>query len=241
MIYIIGIGPGGSPAYLTSRARQVIPSLHAAVYVGEMIGPDIRSLFGPGKLKTGRIAEAEVLADIKTAATSGVDLAVLVPGDSSLYSGQHGRERTVGQYVVWLRAMGIAFEIIPGVSSWMALCASAGIDMTSFGSAQGIFVVSLERMASTAADGRLNLDSLDESLRYRPSLVLFQSYGCRAELPPLLRRHYPPGTEVVIGYKVSWPEERIIRIPLSAFDVGMLGEDLAKHSIILVLSKTETE
>jgi len=240
MIYIIGIGPGGSAAYLTSRARQVIPLLHGAVYVGEMIGPDIRALFSPGKLKAGRIAEADVLAEIKSAESSAVDFAVLVPGDPCLYSGQHGKELTVGQYVVWLQSMGIAFEIIPGVSSWMALCALAGVDMTSFGGAQGIFVVSLERMASTASDGKLDIISLDDSLRRRPSLVLFQSYGCRSELSALLRRHYPPGSEVIIGYKVSWPEERVIRMPLSAFNVGDFREDLAKHSIILVLSKTET-
>ena len=240
MIYIIGIGPGGSSAYLTHRARQVIQSLNGAVYVGEMIGPEIRALFSPRKLKVGRIAETDVLEAIKGAVMSGVDFAVLVPGDPCLYSGQHGKERTVGQYIVWLRAMGIAFEVIPGISSWMALCASAGIDMTSFGGSQGIFVVSLERMASTASDGKLDLASLDESLIRRPSLVLFQSYGHRSELPAILRRHYPPDAEVIIGYKVSWPEERIIRMPLSAFDSSVLGDDLAKHSILLLLSKTET-
>lgn len=240
MIYIIGIGPGGSSSHLTSRALQVIPTLGAAVYVGEMIGPEIRSLFGPQKLKVGRLAVTEVQAYIMAAARSGSDFAVLVPGDPSLYSGQLGRELTVGQYVDWLRAKGVAFEIIPGVSSWMALCAAAGVDMTSFGGSQGIYVASLERMASVAADGKLDLGALDEVLRHRPTLVLFQSYALRAQLAALLLRHYPGDTQVVIGYKVSWPDQRILSMPLSAMDLAALGDDMARHSTILVLSQTET-
>lgn len=71
MIYIIGIGPGGSPDHLTSRARQVMSTLRGAVYVGEMIGPGIRSLLPPDRLRTGDIAASEVLASIRAAATAG--------------------------------------------------------------------------------------------------------------------------------------------------------------------------
>jgi precorrin-4 methylase len=58
MIYIIGIGPGGSPKYLTSRASEVICSVGEAIYVGEMIGPGIKGLFAGRNLTTGRTALA---------------------------------------------------------------------------------------------------------------------------------------------------------------------------------------
>jgi precorrin-4/cobalt-precorrin-4 C11-methyltransferase len=237
MIYIIGIGPGGSPDHLTSRARQVMSTLRGAVYVGEMIGPGIRSLLPPDRLRTGDIAASEVLASIRAAATAGSDFAVLVPGDPCLYSGQHGRELSVGQYVEWLRAEGIPFEVVPGISSWMALCAAAGVDMTSFGGSQGILVLSMERMASESGDGRLDTAKLEACLRHRPSLALFQSYACRFEVAELLRAHYPQDTEVILGYRVSWPGERILRMPLSALDPAALGDDMARHSTILVLSR----
>lgn len=235
MIYIIGIGPGGSPRYLTGRAREAIASVDEAIYVGEMIGPAIKELFPPGKLTTGRLSIEEVDERLKSALVAGRRLAILVPGDPCLYSGQDRRERSVGQYVDWLRAQGVEFEVIPGVSSWMALCASDGLDMTEFGTSQAVLVVSLERMLTVSTQKKIDWEALGDACRNHPALVLFQSYAERAALPAFLSERYPPGSQVIIGYKVSWPEEKVIRMPLSDFATTKLGDDLAKHSIIIIL------
>ena len=235
MIYIIGIGPGGSPKYLTSRATEAIGSVKEAIYVGEMIGPDIKRLFPEKALTTGRLTIAEVNERLKAAHAARRNLAILVPGDPCLYSGQDGRERTVGQYVEWLRSQRADFEIIPGISSWMALCASAGLDMTEFGTSQAVLVVSLERMLNVSAEKKLDWDTLGLGCEGKPALVLFQSYAERAKLPAFLPKYYPSDSEVILGYKVSWPEEKILRMPLSVFVRETLGDDLAKHSIIIIL------
>ena len=233
MIYIIGIGPGGSPKYLTSRAGEVIGSVGEAIYVGEMIGPGIKGLFAGRSLTTGRLTITEVNGRLESALNAGRDLAILVPGDPCLYSGQDGRERTVGQYVEWLRSHRAEFE----VSSWMALCASVGLDMTEFGTSQAVLVVSLERMLTVSADKKLDWDSLGQGCASMPALVLFQSYAERAALPAFLSKYYPPDSEVIVGYKVSWPDEKILRMPLFSFVRESLADDLAKHSIIVILPK----
>ena len=237
MIYIIGIGPGGSPKYLTSRAGEVIGSVGEAIYVGEMIGPGIKGLFAGRSLTTGGLTITEVNGRLESALNAGRDLAILVPGDPCLYSGQDGRERTVGQYVEWLRSHRAEFEVIPGVSSWMALCASVGLDMTEFGTSQAVLVVSLERMLTVSADKKLDWDSLGQGCASMPALVLFQSYAERAALPAFLSKYYPPDSEVIVGYKVSWPDEKILRMPLFSFVRESLADDLAKHSIIVILPK----
>lgn len=240
MIYIIGIGPGGSTQYLTGRAREAIGSVDEAIYVGEMIGPAIKQLFAPEKLTTGRLSIEEVNERLKSALVAGRHLAILVPGDPCLYSGQDRRERSVGQYVDWLRAQGAHFEVIPGVSSWMALCASAGLDMTEFGASQAVLVVSLERMLTVSAEKKIDWNALGNACQNHPALVLFQSYAERTTLTAFLSERYPPASQVIIGYKVSWPEERILRMPLSDFVTTQLGEDLAKHSIIIILPPKTT-
>lgn len=237
MIYIIGIGPGGSPKYMTSRAVEVIGSVGEAMYVGEMIGPEIRGLFAGRNLTAGRLTITEVNGRLEFALNAGRDLAILVPGDPCLYSGQDGRERTVGQYVEWLRSRRAEFEVIPGISSWMALCAAAGIDMTEFGTSQAIMVLSLERMLAVSAEKMLDWEALAKVCEKRPALVLFQSYAVRGPLAEFLLKHYPPESEVIVGYKVSWPDEKILRMTLSAFGQNQLGDDLAKHSIIIILPK----
>lgn len=192
MIYIIGIGPGGSPKYLTGRAIEAIGSVGEAIYVGEMIGSDIKRLFAGKNLTTGRLTIQEVGERLESAINARHDLAILVPGDPCLYSGQDGRERTVGQYVEWLRSRRVAFEVIPGISSWMALCASAGLDMTESGTSQAVLVVSLERMLSVSAEKNLDWDALGKGCAGKPALVLFQSYAQRAKLTDFLQKHYPP-------------------------------------------------
>ena len=205
--------------------------------MGEMIGPGIKGLFAGRSLTTGRLTITEVNGRLESALNAGRDLAILVPGDPCLYSGQDGRERTVGQYVEWLRSHRAEFEVIPGVSSWMALCASVGLDMTEFGTSQAVLVVSLERMLTVSADKKLDWDSLGQGCASMPALVLFQSYAERAALPAFLSKYYPPDSEVIVGYKVSWPDEKILRMPLSSFVRESLGDDLAKHSIIVILPK----
>lgn len=240
MIYIIGIGPGGSAKYLSKHALEVMQKLDEAIYVGEMIGPEIRGLFSPDKLKVGRFTFEEVYNHLKKAFSSNSNFAILVPGDPSIYSGQDGRERTVGQYIELIKSSHNEFEIIPGVSSWMALCAKAGLDMTDFDSSQAVMVVSLERMVSTSTDKKLDIQSLNKILSNRPSLALFQSFACRKELPKILAQYYNSDSKVIIGYKVSWPDERIIQMTLNDFSKIELDEGLAKHSIILILSRNLT-
>jgi precorrin-4/cobalt-precorrin-4 C11-methyltransferase len=240
MIYIIGIGPGGSAQYMSARAVELCRQVDEAIYVGEMIGPQIRGMFPPDILTTGRIPLEEVSRRLEVAAEQGKKLAILVPGDPSLYSGQHGREKSVGQYIRWLRTKGVPFEIVPGISSWMALCAVAGIDMTEFGTSQVILVLSLERIRDVSADKKLDWEALGRACEKKPALVLFQSYAERASLPAFLGNIYPPESEVIVGYKVSWPDEKILRMPLSSFVQQQLGDELAKHSMIIILPPIPT-
>ena len=240
MIYIIGIGPGGSAGYLTQRALNIIKDVDEAIYVGEMIGSEIRNLFSPGKLKVGRFTFEEVILSLSNSLSTNTNFAILVPGDPSLYSGQDGKERTVGEYVEWMKSKNTKFEVVPGVSSWMALCGKIGLDMTEFTSSQSILVLSLERQVSNSHNKNLDLSLLDKMLSTRPSLALYQSYKHRNELPNILARHYNPNSKVVVGYKVSWPDEKILQMSLSEFMKVELDDNLAKHSLILILSKNSS-
>jgi len=72
------------------------------------------------------------------------------------------------------------FEVIPGISSWMALCASAEVDMTEFGTSQAVLVVSLERMNNRLSEQDAGLGFAWRSLP-KPA---------RLGLIPVLRRAY---------------------------------------------------
>ena len=72
MIHIVGIGPGGDIGYLTLNALKVIEAVEVGIYIGEMIGEDIKSLFKNKKLFTGSINNQKVLSIIETAYSSNM-------------------------------------------------------------------------------------------------------------------------------------------------------------------------
>lgn len=68
MIYIIGIGTGNDISYLTLKAYNTINKVHIGIYIGEMIGEDIKALFKNKELHTGRnINKAKVMSIIDSA------------------------------------------------------------------------------------------------------------------------------------------------------------------------------
>lgn len=50
----------------------------------------------------------------------------------------------------------------------------------------------------------------------------------------LLAGGYPPDTPCIIGYRVSWPDEMMMRCPLSELSATMREHKLWKHTIVMV-------
>ena len=106
------------------------------------------------------------------------------PGDVSLYSGQLNKQYSLEQYLNWFRENEFSFKIIPGISSWSAVCASLGIENTSFNSSQTIVITSIERLIETNCFNEIEFSRLIEN---QPNLVLFQSFREWNKIYPLLR------------------------------------------------------
>jgi uroporphyrinogen III methyltransferase/synthase len=129
LVYLIGAGPG-DPGLLTIKARKVLEEADVVVY-DRLVGAEILAMANPqaefiyvGKI-SGRHAlpQEEINRLLVEKAARGQKVARLKGGDPFLY-GRGGEE------AVFVRKHGLEFEIIPGITSAIAVPAYAGIPVT---------------------------------------------------------------------------------------------------------------
>ncbi len=128
-VYLVGAGPG-DPGLITVRGAQVLARADVVVY-DRLVPPSLLSLARPGaKLVdareghgTGARAQKEINALLIEEARAGKKVVRLKGGDPFVF-GRGGEEA-----LALVRA-GVEFEVVPGVSSVVAVPAYAGIPVT---------------------------------------------------------------------------------------------------------------
>lgn len=228
MVYIIGIGPGGSTDYLTVKALRLLQLVDIAIYPGEMIGNEIKNEI-KGKLFVGRYSSKEIENIITNSISANKTVALLEPGDGSLYSGEIGVFKSLSENIKWLKQNNIDYEVVPGISSWFALLAKLGLENVKIGINQTIIL-------NTPSRGAFNIseNSIKELAKHKASLVFFMAIELIHEIIEELKIYYPLDTPIIIGYKVSWADEKIIRTTLRNFFIDCNVNEIQRHTIILI-------
>lgn len=128
-VYLVGSGPGGE-GLLTKRARKAIDSADVVLY-DQLPGEEILASLPAGaeKIDCGKyggkhtLEQDEIEALILDRAKKGMTVIRLKGGDPFLF-GRGGEELET------IRSAGIPVEMVPGVSSALAVPASVGIPLT---------------------------------------------------------------------------------------------------------------
>jgi uroporphyrin-III C-methyltransferase len=128
-VYLVGSGPGGE-GFLTKRARVVIDAADVVLY-DQLPGEEILASLPASaeKINCGKYGEKhtleqdEIEALIIDRAQQGMNVVRLKGGDPFLF-GRGGEELEA------VRSAGIPVEMVPGVSSALAVPASVGIPLT---------------------------------------------------------------------------------------------------------------
>lgn len=235
MIYIVGIGPGNSMDYLTLKAHSVLTNSDIGIYLGEMIGEEIKSLFKDGAelIIRNDLIEEDIKQLIKRNYQSNKTIALMMLGDPSIYSGQVGSQLCLLDYITWFKESNFNFEIVAGISSWAVLNTKLKIDMTPFFQNQNIFISSFERLIKMNAYNDININKI---LCTKPNLVLFQSFHEWANIKELLVKYYSIKTKIIFAYKLSWHDEKIIETTLEFAEKEIEIERIHKQVLLLVLS-----
>jgi uroporphyrinogen III methyltransferase/synthase len=139
-VYLVGAGPG-DPGLLTARALELIATADVILYDRLIPGPaldgaraDAELLF-VGKEGGGpSVAQDQTEALMVARAQAGRTVVRLKGGDPFVF-GRGGEE------ALTLRAAGIPFEVVPGVTAGVAASAYAGIPVTHRGLARAVALI----------------------------------------------------------------------------------------------------
>jgi precorrin-4 C11-methyltransferase len=223
-VWFVGAGPG-APDLLTLRAVRVLGEADIVIWA--------RSLVDPAVLEHAR-ADAELMAsDDKTfddvlaiyrrAAEEGLSVARVHSGDPTLYG-------TLHEQLGACRALGLECEIVPGVSSLAAAAASLGQELTVPDVAQSLILT--RRAQRTSMPPNEDLRAL---AAHGTTMALFLSVRRPRELQAdLLEGGYAPDTGCAVVYRASWPDEIVIRCPLSSLGDEIRAARITTQALVLV-------
>ena len=224
MIYFIGAGPG-DPELITVKGKRLIDEADIIIYAGSLVNPQVLSGARPEAeiYNSATMNLEEVLDVMKRGVAAGKKVVRVHTGDPSIY-GAH-REQ-----MVELEKMGIPYEIVPGVSSFLAAAASLKREYTLPGVSQTVILTRME--GRTPVPERESIRSL---AAHQATMVLFLSTSLTELLQDeLLAGGYTADTPAAVVYKATWPEEHIFRCTVGTLHETVTGNGLTKTSLIVV-------
>ncbi len=222
-VYFIGAGPG-DPDLLTIRGRRLIERCPVCLYAGSLVPAEVVACAPPGAtvIDTAPLHLDEIIARMAEAHGAGRDVARVHSGDPAIYG-------AIAEQMRRLDELGVPYEVVPGVSSFTAAAAALGLELTPAGANQTVIL--------TRAAGRTGVpenESLAELARHRTGLVLFLSAAQTPAVVEALTPHYGPDAPVVIAYRVSWPDQAILRCTLATLQETLAEAKIRLTALILV-------
>ncbi|HEX9671779.1 MAG TPA: SAM-dependent methyltransferase, partial [Thermoanaerobaculia bacterium] len=123
-VHFIGAGPG-APDLLTLRGRDLIAAAPVVLYAGSLVPAAVIAHAPADALvrDTASMTLDEIVAVMADAHTAGKDVARVHSGDPSLYG-------AIGEQIRRLEALGIPYDITPGVPAYAAAAAALGCELT---------------------------------------------------------------------------------------------------------------
>jgi precorrin-4/cobalt-precorrin-4 C11-methyltransferase len=164
----------------------------------------------------------EIIAVLVEAHQRDEDVARVHTGDPALFGSTAEQMRRLQQ-------LGIAYEIVPGVSSFTAAAAALGRELTLPELSQTVIL--------TRAEGRTPMpptEKLQDLARHQATLCLFLSITLLDEVTAALRPSYGADCPVAIVHKASWPDQKIVTGTLTDIADKARAAKLRSTSMVVV-------
>ena len=224
-VSLVGAGPG-HPDLLTRRGAELLARAEVVIH-DRLIAPEMLELAradaefidvgkGPGASTT----QSEINAQLIELGRAGRDVVRLKGGDPFVF-GRGGEEAEA------LRAAGIEFELVPGVSSAFAAPAAAGIPVTHRGLATSVTVVT-GHVGDPSAPGGVDWSSLG---RAGGTLVILMGMSERARIADeLMASGRPASTPTAVVHWATTDRQQVVRTTLD----GLVAVDLPAPSVVVI-------
>ena len=224
MVHFVGAGPG-APDLITLRGAELLKQADVVIYAGSLVNPVLLGLcdLGGAIYSSAELTLEQVLEIVKKAESAGKGTGRLHTGDPCLYG-------AIREQMDALSALGIRYDVTPGVSSFCGAAAAIPAEYTLPGASQTVIIT---RMAGrTPVPERESVESL---AKHGSTMVIFLSAGMLDSLQEaLLRGAYTEETHAALVYKATWPEERVIYTKLGSLTQAGRENNITKTALVLV-------
>ena len=229
MIWLVGAGPGDS-GLLTLRGREVLKRADVVIYdhlVGEgvlaMIPEHAERIDAAKSSGRHTLTQREIESLIITKARAGKNVVRLKGGDPYVF-GRGGEEAEA------LMREGLAFEVVPGVSSAVAVPAYAGIPAThrDYCSGLNIFTAHGKRSVELAHKDDLLPDFTDTAS------IFLMGVAHTEALQERLMLSLSPETPCAVIQEGTTSRQRTHRMLLSRLNETIRAKDITPPAVIVV-------
>ena len=223
-IHFIGAGPGASDL-ITVRGLKLIQSCPVCLYAGSLVPEEIVKAAPEGArvVDTAPLHLDQIIAEFSAAHAKGQDVARVHSGDPSIYG-------AIAEQMRKLDALGIDYDVTPGVPAFAAAAAVLKTEFTLPEIAQTVIITRTTMQASAMPPG----EALERLGASKATLAIHLSIRNLSHIERALTPQYGPDCPVVVVYRVTWPDEKIIRGTLSTIAKMVKAAKLTRTALILV-------
>jgi precorrin-4/cobalt-precorrin-4 C11-methyltransferase len=223
-VHFIGAGPGAADL-ITLRGLRLIQQCRVCLYAGSLVPAAIVAA-APADARivdTAPLTLDEIIAEMAAAHAAGLEIARVHSGDPSLYG-------AIAEQMRRLAALGIPYEVTPGVPAFAAAAAALGCELTLPDIAQTVILTRTATRSSKMPHG----EELDRLAAIGATLAIHLSITNLARVIRTLVPHYGAECPAVVAYRVSWPDQLLIRGTLTTIRSAAKAAGITRTALILV-------
>lgn len=223
-VYFVGAGPG-DPDLITVKGHKLLTEADVVVYAGSLVNPAILAVTPSGCEihNSASMTLDEVISVMKAAVAQGKKVVRLHTGDPSIYG-------AIQEQIDLLNKLEISWQVVPGVSSFLAAAAALGQEYTLPGVSQTVIITRME--GRTPVPEKEQIRSL---AAHQTTMCIFLSVHMFGELvQELLDGGYAADTPVAVVEKASWPEQRIFRGTLTTIADQLVAAGVSRTAMVIV-------
>ncbi|SFT82921.1 precorrin-4/cobalt-precorrin-4 C11-methyltransferase [Selenomonas sp. GACV-9] len=224
MVHIVGAGPG-DPELITVKGQRLLSEADVVIYAGSLVNPALLKLCKEGAEihNSASMTLDDVVEVIVKAESKGQTTVRLHTGDPSVYG-------AIQEQMDAFDKKGIAYDVIPGVSSCFATAAALKQEYTLPGISQTVII--------TRNEGRTPVpeaEKLRSLAQHQSTMCIYLSIAMLDKVvDELIAGGYTPDTPIAIVQRASWPEEKIVRGTLATIVKDIEGKNIDRTAMIVV-------
>lgn len=223
-VYIVGAG-AGDPELITVKGQKLLQKADVIIYAGSLVNPALLGFAKEGAEihDSASMTLPEVIETIEKVVAKDLMVVRLHTGDPSIYG-------AIQEQMDALKKKGIDFEVVPGVSSFLATAAALKQEYTLPGISQTVIITRNE--GRTPVPEREKLRSL---AAHQATMCIFLSITMLADVvKELIEGGYAPSTPIAIVQRASWPEQKIVRATLETIVAEIADKGIDRTAMIVV-------